>query len=152
MVGLVRDAKYNDLQQPAPPTIYPDLLQQGFVGSQLAIRTRIDPDGAAGAVRQAEAAVLQNVPIVRVMTMNEQIDSSIVPERLIAMLSAGFGSLGALLAVIGLYGLLAYTFARRTHEIGVRTALGATGTGVMRTNTLEAVLSAYTASITTGGP
>ena len=68
MIGVVGDAKYNDLQQPAPPTIYADLLQQGFIGSQLAIRTRIDPGGIASAVRQTEAAVLKAVPIVRIMT------------------------------------------------------------------------------------
>lgn len=154
VVGLVRDAKYNDLQQPAPPTIYTDLLQQGFLGSehsQLAVRTRIDPRGVAGAVRQTEAAVLKTVPIVRMMTMNEQVDSSIVPQRLIAMLSAGFGALGALLAAIGLYGLLAYTVARRTHEIGVRMALGALGTRVMRV-VLRDALWMVSAGFTIGAP
>ena len=66
------------------------------------------------------------------MGMSEQIDSSIVPQRLFATLSAGLGALGALLAVIGLYGLLAYTVVWRTHEIGVRMALGAAATDVMR--------------------
>jgi ABC-type antimicrobial peptide transport system permease subunit len=139
VVGVVGDAKYNDLQQPAPPTIYADLLQEGFIGSQLAIRTRIDPGGVASAVRQTEAAVFRTVPIVRMMGMNEQIDSCIVPQRLFATLSAGFGALGALLAAIGLYGLLAYTVARRTHEVGIRVALGAAGTDVMRIVLRDAV-------------
>ena len=151
IVGLVSDAKYSELQQTAPPTIYPDLLQQDFTASELAIRTRIDPDAVVRVVRQTEAAVFTGVPIVRIRTMNEQIDSTIVPERLIAMLSAGFGALGALLAAIGLYGLLAYTVARRTHEIGVRVALGAAGPDVMRL-VLRDVLWMVCAGLAIGAP
>jgi len=151
VVGVVGDAKYNDLQQSAPPTIYADLLQQGFIGSQLAIRTRIDPGGVINPVRQTEAAVLKTVPIVRIMTMNEQIDSSIVPQRLIAMLSAGFGALGALLAAVGLYGLLAYTVTQRAHEIGVRMALGAVRSDVIRM-VLRDALWMVCAGVAVGAP
>jgi putative ABC transport system permease protein len=132
VVGVVGDAKYNDLGQPAPPTIYTNLFKEGLIGSQLAIRTKIDTGGVMSSVRATEAAVMKNVPIERVVEMNDQVDSTIVPQRMFATLSSGFGALGALLAVIGLYGLLAYTVTRRTHEIGVRIALGAESRDVMR--------------------
>jgi putative ABC transport system permease protein len=139
VIGVVADAKYKDLEQPAPPTIYGNLVREGELGSQLAIRTKLDPASVDAVVRQTESDVFKNVPIVRMMEMNQQIDSTIVPQRLFAALSASFGALGTLLAVVGLYGLLAYTVARRTHEIGVRIALGAEQTDVVRIVLRDAV-------------
>jgi ABC-type antimicrobial peptide transport system permease subunit len=74
--------------------------------------------------------VLPTVPVTTITTLAEQVDASILPERLIAMLSALFGIVAALLVAIGLYGLLAYTVSRRISEIGIRIAFGATSRDV----------------------
>jgi ABC-type antimicrobial peptide transport system permease subunit len=84
------------------------------------------------AVRRTVGESLKTVPVLRVTTLSDQVDASIVPERLIALLSGMFGALGSVLAAIGLYGLLAYTVARRVNEIGIRMALGATRSDVTR--------------------
>jgi ABC-type antimicrobial peptide transport system permease subunit len=91
------------------------------------------------------------VQVDRVTTMSDQVDASIVPERLITMLSGSFGALGSLLAAIGLYGLLAYTAARRTKEIGVRMALGATR-GAVSWMVLRDALVMVTAGLAAGIP
>ena len=83
--------------------------------------------------------------------MSDQIDASIVPERLTATLSTCFGALGALLAAIGLYGLLAYTVARRTNEIGIRMALGAERRDVVQMVLREA-LELVCAGLAIGAP
>jgi predicted permease len=140
IVGVVSNAKYNDLQQPAPRTIYLHAFQEDRVVSRLSLHTAMNPEAVTSAVREKVGSVLKMVRIVRVTTMTDQIDASIVPERLTATLSTCFAALAALLASVGLYGLLTYTFSRRTNEIGVRIALGATSSNVMRMVLAEALV------------
>ena len=127
IVGVVGDAKYDDAHGTPPRTVYLPAFGDGrMFASNFILRTSIPPDAATGEVRRSIAEILKGVEVGHITTMSEQVDAAIVPERLIAMLSGSFGTLGLILATIGLYGLLAYTAARRTKEIGIRMALGAT--------------------------
>jgi hypothetical protein len=102
------------------------------VYSQFALRTAIPPAFVVSEVRKRVREVMKTVAVDHVTTMAEQVDASIVPERLMVTLSGLFGALGGLPAAVGLYGLLAYTVARRTNETGIRMALGATRARVIR--------------------
>ena len=119
--------------------------------NQFALRTTGNPAAVAGELRRIVRETLKTVPVTSVTTMDDLIDASVVPERTIATLSSVFGGRGASLAALGLYGLLAYTVARRTNEIGIRIALGATQSDILRM-VLGSALSLVCAGLVIGVP
>ncbi len=151
IVGVAGDAKYYEIREAPPRTIYLNAFQDEQVSSHFALRTNVDPAAAAPEVRRVVRDVLKTVPVASVTTLSDQVDATIVPERLIAALSGLFGALGSLLAAIGLYGLLAYTVARRINEIGIRMAVGATRSNIIRMVLGEA-LEMVCAGIAVGVP
>jgi predicted permease len=125
VVAVVSDAKYSSLRDEAPPTMYVPFLQQrpGFMTLQL--RTAGDATKTVTAVREAIRRVDPNLPILSVTTQSEQIERRFAQEKVFAQAYALFGSLAVLIAAVGLFGLMSYSVARRTNEIGIRMALGA---------------------------
>jgi predicted permease len=149
IVGLAGDAKTFELRDAPYPLIYFNMFQESRLLDQFELRTVAAPESIAGTVQRMVRDVLKTAPVKSVTTLADQVDSNIVPERLIATLSEFFACLGAVLAGIGLYGLLAYTVARRTNEIGIRMALGAT-TGSVSRIVLRDVLGMVCAGLVAG--
>ena len=132
IVGIVRDAKYNSVRDPAPPTMYVPYLQSRAVAAVIEVRTSGPPAAVTGAVREAVRQVDPNLPMVDVSTQLEQVERRFAQEKLFAGTYALFGVLALVVAAIGLFGLMSYSVARRTNEIGIRMALGAQRGDVMR--------------------
>lgn len=127
IVGVCGNAKYDNLKRETPATVYVPYVQNSkqIREATFEVRSALPVGALAGAVRAAVAEIDRNVPVADLRSQEEQIRLSLGTERMFASLVGGFGVLAALLAAIGLYGLMAYAVARRQAEIGIRLALGA---------------------------
>jgi predicted permease len=132
IVGVLRDAKYDSVRNPVLPTMYVPYLQQPRTPQAVfQVRTAGDPGSSIGSIREAVRQLDPNLPLMNVSTQVEQVEQSLRQERVFARAYTLFGTLALLLASIGLSGLMSYSVARRTNEIGIRMALGARGQDVL---------------------
>jgi predicted permease len=151
IVGVVHDAKYNSLRTGTKPLFFLPYAKMTRSLRSLEVRTAQPIAALAGSVRDALSSVTKDLMIRQVLTLRDQVDHSLSAERLLLRLCVVFGGVALALACIGLYGVIAYSVAQRTAEIGVRVALGATPSSVLR-GVLRETLLLVVAGVVLGIP
>jgi len=146
IVGIVQDVRYNGLDGAVQPAMYLPVDQVPLPRLNLLLRSDVEPDSLASTMRRAVTAVDAEQALFDVETMDERVADAVAPRRLLMLMTACLALLAVVLSSVGVYGVFAYSVSRRKQEMGIRLALGASRTRVLRLVSMQALRLILTGS------